>query len=271
MVKKLIKHEFISYLRSLLPIELALIGIATVLRFIQIFENETTGYSILFGSAVFAFVAAIIVCLVMTFIVSIQRYYKNLFKAEGYLTFTLPVTHSQHIFTKVLCAVSVTLVTLINVFVSVCIATAGEFCVEIFKAIGYILSHISKYIGAANVTFYIIEFIILFVVALFTEYLLFYACITLGQTAKKNRVAAAVGIYFGYYYATQIFATIAIMIFSSINFSYEFLEMLEDFVTKNAKGLVHGGFALGIIITALMGFVYYIISLKVMKKKLNIE
>ena len=34
MVKKLIKHEFISYLRSLLPIELALIGIATVLRFI---------------------------------------------------------------------------------------------------------------------------------------------------------------------------------------------------------------------------------------------
>ena len=47
--------------------------------------------------------------------------------------------------------------------------------------------------------------------------------------------------------------------------------MLEDFVTKNAKGLVHGGFALGIIITALMGFVYYIISLKVMKKKLNIE
>ena len=155
--------------------------------------------------------------------------------------------------------------------IGVCIATAGEFCVEIFKAIGYILSHISKYIGAANVTFYIIEFIILFVVALFTEYLLFYACITLGQTAKKNRVAAAVGIYFGYYYATQILATIAIMIFSSIEFSIEFLNMIEDFVTKNAKGLVHGGFALGIIITALMGFVYYIISLKVMQKKLNIE
>ena len=100
MVKKLIKHEFIAYSRSLLPIELALIGIAIVLRFIQFFENQTTGYSILFGSAIFAFCAAIVVCLVMTFIVAIQRYYKNLFKSEGYLTLTLPVTHSQHIFTK---------------------------------------------------------------------------------------------------------------------------------------------------------------------------
>lgn len=271
MVKKLIKHEFISYLRSLLPIELALIGIATVLRFIQIFENKTTGYNILFGSAVFAFVAAIIVCFVMTFIVSIQRYYKNLFKAEGYLTFTLPATHSEHIFAKLICAVSVTLVTLVNVFVSVCIATAGEVCVELFKAAGYIIRMFSNYLGAISVTFYIIEFFVLLLVALFSEYLLFYACITLGQTAKKNRVAAAVGIYFAYYYATQILATIAIMIFSGITFSHEFMMAVSDFIDKNAKQLLHAGSWLFIVLTAVMGFVYYLISLKVMQKKLNIE
>lgn len=271
MVRKLIKHELISYIRSLLPIELALIGIALVLRFVQFFENDTTGYDILFGSSVFVFVLAIVVCLVLTFIVAIQRYYKNLFKAEGYLTFTLPVTHHEHILAKLITAVLVTLVTFVNVIISVCIATAGEFCAELFKAIFFIMGEIAERAGSAHLAFYIIELIILFLTVLVTEYLLFYACITLGQTFKKNRVVAAVGIYFAYYYITQILATIMIMVLTAIEFTGSFMDIIENFIMANARGVLHGVFVFGIIITAVMGFVYYLICHKVIGKKLNIE
>ena len=270
MVKKLIKHEFIAYSRSLLPIELALIGIAVVLRFIQFFENSSTGYAILFGSAVFAFVAAIIVCLVMTFIVSIQRYYKNLFKAEGYLTFTLPVSNHQLILSKLFSAVSVTIITFVNIFVSICVATAGEVCVEIFKAMGYLIKKYIDLVGV-NGVFYVIEIIILCIVAFAAEYLLFYACITLGQTAKKNRVAAAVGIYFGYYYATQILATVATIIFSTTEWLQNIAEAIVPFVVDHPYAFAHIALILMILVIALVGALYYLVAYKVMRKKLNLE
>lgn len=43
--------------------------------------------------------------LVVTAVILIQRFYKNLLGSEGYLMFTLPVTVSQHLFSKTIIAV----------------------------------------------------------------------------------------------------------------------------------------------------------------------
>ena len=50
----------------------------------------------------------------------------------------------------------------------------------------------------ANGLFYIIEVLLLILVAIICGYLLIYACISIGQLARKNKILAAVGVYFGY-------------------------------------------------------------------------
>ena len=55
MVKKLYKYEFLALLRTLLPVYVALFGVALLSRFLQIFENKSVAYAIVFGSSCFAY------------------------------------------------------------------------------------------------------------------------------------------------------------------------------------------------------------------------
>ena len=50
----------------------------------------------------FAYVLIVIAASVMTQVLMIQRYYKNLFTDEGYLTNVLPVSATDHILSKML-------------------------------------------------------------------------------------------------------------------------------------------------------------------------
>ena len=172
---------------------------------IKIYKRNSIIFSI--TSSIIAFIVACVVSLVMTFVNIVTRFYKNLFTHEGYLSFTLPVTGAQHIFVKLITGMVSVACALLVVIVGICIATAGEMTVEIFKAVGYIINFV-KPSFEGHFWYYVIECIIAALVVLGMEILLFYACIAVGQLSKKNRVRAAIGVYFGYYFFTQIIGTI---------------------------------------------------------------
>lgn len=269
MVKKLFKQELISYIRSLLPMELVLLGIAALTRIIQFFEVDSISYEIISVSSIVALVVSMVVCLVMTEVIAIKRYYSNLFTNEGYLTLTLPVANSAHIITKLVCAVCVNIISFLNVILAVCIATAGEVCKEIFKAGFYLLEKFIEYTKVDGV-FYIIEIIILFIVTLAVQMLLFYTCITLGQMAKKNRVLAAFGVYFGYYFICQTLGTV-MTVFATAFYDILPLEQIALFAERNPYEFVHIILCLSIILSLVMGLIYYAISIRVINRKLNLE
>ena len=105
MVKKLFKHEFVYYLRSLLiylPVVLVIGGLS---RLMVCFESESGIYSLLLGSTLLMLYFGTLACVIITFILSIVRFYKNMFSAEGYLTLTLPVSKTTHLFVKLTTAV----------------------------------------------------------------------------------------------------------------------------------------------------------------------
>ena len=132
MVKKLIKYDFRSYLRLILPIQLILIGIAALSRLVQLFEGtDSTVYDIVFTSSVVLYVIAAIVTLVLTAIVAIVRFYQGMYANEGYLNHTLPVTPAQHILSKLLVSMLFELGSLLAVFISFCVITLGELNIEI--------------------------------------------------------------------------------------------------------------------------------------------
>ena len=94
---KLLKYEWKACARICLP----LYAVELLVAFINRLLYSDIGSKLLYGipSIVMTMLyAAIMVALfVVTAVVLVQRFYKNLLGSEGYLMFTLPVSVSQHI------------------------------------------------------------------------------------------------------------------------------------------------------------------------------
>ncbi len=269
MVKKLFKHELYAYLRTIFPMHLILAGIAILGRFVQLFENDSTAYDIVFGSSVVAYCIGVAVCILLTFVFGIRRFYTNLFTSEGYLSFTLPVTPTQHIFVKNVVAVISQLFSIVMIFIATCVITLGDVCIELFKAFGYIIKQFYIECGQ-HTTLYIIEIIFALIVCISTSYMLFYACIALGQRAKKNRVACAVGIFFAYYMIIQVLATVAIIIISVFYQELRIDDLLR-YLYNHPILTNHLGWCGTIVISALLNLLYFAITKSSITKKLNLE
>ncbi len=269
MVKKLFKHEIFAYLRTLVPLYAVLIGIALMARIVQFFENSSTAYKIINGSSIFVYAAAIIVCILLTLVFGVVRFYKNLFTGEGYLSFTLPVTPAQHIIVKLVTSVAFQLISIITVLISAAVITAGDVFAESLKAIDYLWKMGTTTLGN-HLAWYAVELVIAITAALFCEYLLFYTCIAIGQLFHKNRIIAAIGVYFGYYVAVQIVEVIILILGIALK-AYLPYEKLLQFIGNHPHTSTH------IIICAITVFyiiltvIYFVITNNVIRKRLNLE
>lgn len=97
MLGKLLKYEFKATSRTFLPIYVALILVSLGNRLFRM-GNIDFGLGLTTALLVGLFVALG----VLTLIVTIQRFNRNLLGDEGYLMFTLPVTTNELIFSKLL-------------------------------------------------------------------------------------------------------------------------------------------------------------------------
>ena len=269
MVKKLFKHEFLALSRLLVPVYVIFIAASILGRVLQLFESGSIVYTIISAFSVFIYVGSLIAVLVLTGIFCIVRYYKNMFSAEGYLTFTLPVTPTQHIMVKLVTALVCQIVTILAVMFSVSIITMGDVYNEIVKATVYLLNLINDE-WAVHIWFYAIEVILLLIVSCGVSILLYYTCITIGQTFKKNRIMGAVGVYFLYYVATQTFGSVISVIASTL-IGEDFAEKIGMFFEAHIKGCLHGVFCGSIVFNLLLGLAFFFIIKSIIKNKLNLE
>lgn len=284
MVRKLIKYDFKSYLRLLLPVQLILIGIAALNRLIQLFEPKTdaltakTGamgalvttssdvYHTIFISSLVLYFISIAVCLILTVIVAIVRFYQGMYTNEGYLNHTLPVTPAQHIIAKLLISFIFDLGSLLAIFLSFMVITLGDVNIEVFKAFFYLARKVYTEVGPQT-TLYIIEGLVFLIIASLATYLKYYFCISIGQLASKKKVLLAFGVFFGLYVLSQILGTIVI-IFVTTNFAL--MEELAKWIEKNPRAFAHIALCGGIVLQAVLGAVYFFISKHIMGKRLNL-
>ena len=269
MVKKLFKHELDAYTRTVVPMYLVLLGVALIGRFVQFFESESDAYMILFGSSTVAFVISAVACVVLTTFFCIKRFYSNLFSYEGYLSLTLPVTSTQHILVKNTVAVLAEIATLLMIFVSTCVFTLGDVCVELFKASGYLTKVFYQTFGGQS-TLIIIEAIVAVLLAVAGSMMVFYACIAIGQRAKKNRVGAAIGVYFIYYLIYQAIGTFFIILFTVFYDAWN-LEQFVQYLTNHPDAAMHLYLGIFIFIGLVLYIVGFIVTKRTMDRKLNLE
>lgn len=270
MVKKLIKHEFIYYLRSFGIFPLMILAVSLVVRLFMFFDTDSTVVTVLGTSSLIVFFISCFTIGIASVIFSVVRFYQNMYSAEGYLTFTLPVTNDAHIFVKLLVALTCQLISHLTVTVAMLIALSDK---EMFAALAQSFSGLGKLIstlGAAHSVFYFLEGLILIVLSAIMTMLLYYACITIGQMAKKNRVFGAIATYFVYYMGMQVLSTAITIILSTVAITGIF-DGLLFWIGRHPLASIHIGLWLAIIIVGGLGTAFWFIIRTIMNKKLNLE
>ena len=273
MVRKLIKYDFRSYFRLLFPVQLIILGFALINRIIQFFEppldsvgGASTVYNGFFISSLVLYIISIIVCIVMTVIVGIVRFYQGMYTNEGYLNHTLPVTPTQHIFAKLLTSFIFCLGGLLAIFLSFMVITIGDVNIEVFKAFFYLAGKFFARFGA-NGGLYVLEFILLLCTAAFFVFIKLYCCISIGQLVNRKKILLAFGVFFGIYVVKQIIGTVFV-IFVVLN--PELFDRFGVWIGQHPELFAHLFFIFVILYHTLFGVMYFLITKHIMSKKLNL-
>jgi len=256
MLGKLLKYEFKSTARILIPLYIISIIFSGVCRVFQMLSsklNILTTPMVLLYVFYFVFMIAIIV---VTFIITIQRFYKNLIGDEGYLMFTLPVEPHEHIITKALTAftwsVSSVIVAAISIFILV-------FTPGLFDDIKELLAMIPKEM-IPNIVYSIGIVIISVISGIF----MIYTAISIGQLVTGHKMIGSVVAYFGMYMINQIIMSIILAIFGYFNRGI--------FTDESAiLGVISPILIISLIVYIILCSAYFIVTNYIFKNKLNLE
>lgn len=229
---------------------------------------------ITFGVYALGFASSII-----TLIFILMRYYKNFFTDEGYLTFTLPVTPHELLWTKLISGMiwlSLSFVTTFAAIASLCgacyingVASGGAEVAagfsEMFNGLGRFFSEFMKiYAGSPDVWFVILRSVLEVIVTGMAQLLIYYFAITLGcMISKKHKVWASVGMYF------------------AVNAGIGIVNSFVSYIVMFISALINDGTSSEIIIsivaysrnavTFIVGVVMYFLTINIFKKRLNLE
>lgn len=224
MFAKLLKHEFratrgvVAILCAILLISGLTMGLS-LHRMISMAENAYTSVVVTNETAVseapavvdilcvllmIAAIVAMSVCVAGAIFFLIYRFYKSRFTDEGYLTFTLPVTHHQLLLSSItntaLNLLIVGVVTVVTALLIMALAASAVPDVAVWEEMKQIWPEIME--GLKQATKEEAGLIALMVAsgmaAFFRQIIQLMLAVTIGALiAKKHKLLAAVGVYYG--------------------------------------------------------------------------
>ena len=274
MLRKLMKHEFRATGRIMLPLFLILLVTAVGANFSVrgMLDTGSRFLNVLGALLVMAFVIAIMGVCVMSMVVMVQRFYKNLLQDEGYVMMTLPVSVHQHIWSKLIVSAVWFALTLVVVCLA-CLIMA--FDVELVQQIaaGFrelfqeIYRNLSTYY-AINGTAIVAEFLVLCFVGCCAMCLQFYAALAIGHSFPNHKMAWSVLWFFLTLFIMQFLGGMGIMLLDESWFHHLLLGWTDNI---SAMASVHLGMVTVILGEVVYGAVFYILTTYFLKKRLNLE
>ena len=284
MLKKLLKYDMKSMVHLLVPLSIAVVGTTiagtAALRIRQTIDNTKNASWILTSALALIFVSTILALLafsVFSEILIMYRYYTHLFTDEGYLTFTLPVKTSSILNSKLINAliwsVYTVLVVFFCIFLYVIFGTAEEGLInsKIFTEIKNALVLLTQTYSAWVILKYIVEIVVIFIISLLYGVLSIYLALTIGSIiAKKHKILAAIGIYYGLNTVMSIFVMIVNFIFT-----FTVANSYQDSYSSNYEIAIDRVFDISFFINAasflVFSIVAYFVTRHLLKNKLNLS
>ena len=189
MLGKLLKQDFRATARIILPVYAAVpvLGLFTGL-ITRLCENQSNIWISILGSLVsFVFSLALIAAVVTTVVLMILRFYRNLMTDEGYLMFTLPVSTTELICSKLIVSVVWFLGALaVDALGLLVTGRFGSYQDAVRFQVTYTFGMPMTGAQSAGLIAETVFFLLLCCVALC---LMTYAAMAIGQSFKKNKGA----------------------------------------------------------------------------------
>ena len=258
MLGKLMKYEFKATGRIFLPLFGALLLISTISRiFIELNLSMPQTLGIMVS------VILIIGLLVITFILTLQRFYKNLIEKEGYLMHTIPVKTHSLILSKLFTASIWQALSLIIVIVAVLIlALSGFSLADVFKGI----RNMFELIGAPTyqVVLVIAEVLVLSVMLEFSSILSLYMCMSFGLFFNKRRGLICFGFYVALSFFLQLVTTLIVLIVGVTDIG-------SWFIGLTAFKMIQTVFIAGMVSSGVMCTAYFLVTKYILSRRLNLD
>ena len=208
MLGKLLKQDFRATARIMLPLYAAVpvLGLFTNL-ITRLCENQNGFLIRAIGALVsFVFSLSLIAAVVTTVVLMILRFYRNLMTDEGYLMFTLPVSTTELICSKLIVSVVWFLGALaVDALGLLVTGRFGSYQNAVRFQVTYTFGMPMTGAQSAGLIIEFVAFLLLCCVALC---LMTYAAMAIGQSFKKNKGLMSVVFFFVLWIGTRIVLTL---------------------------------------------------------------
>ena len=260
MLGKLLKYDFRAMWKQFSMIWLAALVIALINRFTLPFNRQGglgTENELLAVITISVFIGVMCAMFVVAMVFVLTRFYRGLLGDEGYLMHTLPVKTWQLVFSKLVCAVVVTvvnvLVSFLAMFLMMPINWIEVFVMELWKRL------VQGMLRQPDALLYLAEFFLLCVVALSLMVTMVYLSMAIGHLFHRRRVLMSVVAFF----ALDIAGNLVISLVNELG--------LLGFLDELAMWGGHTGFWVGITLLLLPAVLMFLASSYLLKHRLNLE
>ena len=267
MLGKLLKYELKATSRVFVPLYIAILVVSIVNGLslnLEIFNIQ--------GLATIILMCLFISLFVITIVVTIQRFNKNLLKDEGYLMFTLPVSSKYLVLSKYLTSLIWTFLSFVVAFLSFTII----FMIPTYKYFDFsyfinefnlLFSNISNILGTTILS----EFfkIVLLIIISYTIFIFnVYLSLSIGQLPIFNRFRN-ISSFIGFLVINLLISYVQ----NIVDNAFVNIEAIDNinYAINSVTSIVSKGLNVAIIINIIIILVLFFATSYILNKKLNLE
>ena len=269
MVGKLIKNELKAGLHSVAPIYIITVAVVALLAVSFVFE--------IVWLAVLSVIAVALVAFgifAVTIISVINNFNKSMFKDQGYLTFTLPVTSGQLLFAKAFCSflwILLSYLVLIGLFAGIYAYAASQVDDESIAMVKILLSTIVELPDTGTIIGVISFFVVYFFLQIVYLVAEIYFSVSLSNVRpfQKMGMGSTILIFLSLFSVTSVISTL-LKAFVPLTLKLELtgLELIYESMYSS------GGIVFGVgdlLFTAVATVFFFVMSAWFMNHKINLR
>ena len=277
MLGKLMKHEFRATARIMLPVMGAMVALALLanlsIRGLAGNLSDVPMLRILFVLIIIFFGVAVVATAVMSLVIMVSRFYRNLLKDEGYLMFTLPVSVHELIWSKLIVSLVWFLGTGLLIFLVMTLMALNlshtnlQMILEQFPSWSEILGWLDEAGVRGQVITFLVQIVLGTLIGIFAVCLHFYGAMALGHMFSKDKVLLSIVFFVGISFAFNLME----MGYGIVGFGLSDLENMDMSGAREGLSFVSTVIWHGIGLSTLQAAVMYLATFLGLKKGLNLE
>lgn len=210
------------------------------------------------------YILAIAASSIVTMILLVIRFYRNIFTEQGYLTNTLPITTTEKLNGKLINFLIWNIINVCCIVLSIFIFVfrADVFRELVHEGIPEMLKDMTNTMGFSSPVLLVLYWVGYFLVSTISSILMFYFCISIGCSFNKNKVLASVLTYVILHMVQVVVGVILILAVGAAD------DLMRD---TNDFGILMIYNNVNFILTGVMAAAYYLVTHYMMRKKLNLN